>query len=123
MVKKGFTETGDNPDLLVRVVTILTSKKQVTATTNYYGYGGYYRPYYYGTGYAGGASTTYHESDYKDGSIIIDVLDGQTKQLVWQSTGNKEIDKPGGSNADAKIKDAVALIMEKFPLKGKNPKG
>ncbi len=116
LAKKGFVSTETNPDMWVRATTVLTSKRTVTATTNYYGYGGYYRPYYYGPGYAG-ASTTYHEGQYTDGSVIIDILDGTSKSLVWTGTGNKEIDKPQGS--DERIKGAVEQILESFPPKKK----
>src|ERR1700761_8470158 len=45
MVKKGFTETQDNPDLMVNAITQLKDQQTVTANSNYYGYGGAYRPY------------------------------------------------------------------------------
>jgi hypothetical protein len=113
MVAKGFTESTTNPDVLVNVVTIFKDKQQVTANTNYYGYGGYYRPYAYGGGMASG-TTTYSTYDYKDGSIMIDVVDAAKKQLVWQGVGNKEIDKPA-KDPEPVINDAVAKIMASFP--------
>ena len=122
VLKKGFTENKDNPDLLVNVTTILEDKKSVTATTDYYGYGGFYRPYGWGMGYAGfapPATTTFNVYEYKDGSLIIDLIDAAKKQLVWQGTGNKEIDKPS-SNPDAAISEAVTKIMEGFPPSAKN---
>lgn len=112
MIKKGFTENDNSPDVLVNVTTILKEKKQVSASTNYYGYGGYYRPYYWSPGYTG--STTYNVQEYKDGSLIIDVVDAATKKLVWQGTGNKQIDAPL-KNPDTEIPDAVKKIMAGFP--------
>ncbi len=51
MISKGFTESTTNPDLKVNAVTILKNKTQVTADSNFYGYGGMYRPYgYWGSG-------------------------------------------------------------------------
>jgi hypothetical protein len=121
LLKKGFTENKDNPDLMVNVSTILEDKKSVIAHTDYYGYGGVYRPYGWGVGYAGFAppsTTTFNVYEYKDGSLIIDLIDAAKKQLVWQGTGNKEIDKPS-SDPDTAINEAVTKIMAGFPPNAK----
>ncbi|WP_348811673.1 DUF4136 domain-containing protein [Flavobacterium maritimum] len=112
MKNKGFTETSSNPDVMVNVTTVLVNKQSVTADTNTYGYGGYYRPYRWGGSYSG--TTTYNVYNYKDGSLIIDIIDAEKNQLVWQGTGNKEIDKPS-SNPDQTISEAVAKIMSSYP--------
>ena len=113
MAAKGFTESTTNPDVLVNVVAIFKDKQQVTANTNYYGYGGYYRPYAWGGGMASG-TTTYSTYDYKDGTLMVDVIDAAKKQLVWQGVGNKEIDKPS-KDPDAAINNAITKIMAGFP--------
>jgi len=113
LTKKGLKETSSSPDLWVNAVAILKDRVDVTANTNYYGYGGYYRPYaYYGAGMGG--TTTYNTRHYKDGSLIIDLVDANTKKLVWQGIGNKEIDKPA-KNPDETIPKAIASIMESYP--------
>ncbi|PZF73628.1 DUF4136 domain-containing protein [Taibaiella soli] len=113
MVKKGLQEASSNPDVLVNVVTIIKNEQQVTANTNYYGYGGYYRPYGWGGGMASGY-TTYNVTDYKDGSLIVEVVDANTKSLVWEGIGNQEIDKPM-ENPDQQIQGIVAKIMAGYP--------
>lgn len=113
MVKRGFTETNSSPDLLVNSVAIFKDKQAVTANTNYYGYGGYYRPYYGGMGMAS-STTSYNVENYKDGSLIIDVVDAKSNKLVWQGTGNKEIDKPA-KDPDTAIPKAISSIMNSFP--------
>ncbi|UOK41509.1 MULTISPECIES: DUF4136 domain-containing protein [Flavobacterium] len=117
MIKKGLTVSADNPDVLVNITTILTDKKSVTANTDYYNYGGYYRPYHWGGGYVG-STTTYNVYEYKEGSLIIDVVDASNKQLIWQGIGNKEIDSPS-KNPDKNITEAVAKILENYPPKPK----
>jgi hypothetical protein len=119
MTKKGFQEV-ENPDLKVNAVIILQDKKSVTANTDYYGYGGYYRPYAWGGGMSS-SSTTYNVTNYKDGSLIIDIVDAKTDKLVWEGIGNKEIDKPA-SDPDKAINDAVAQIMAGFPPGAQNKK-
>ncbi|KAF2339424.1 DUF4136 domain-containing protein [Flavobacterium tistrianum] len=115
MLAKGFTESS-NPDLKVNAVSILKNKTQVTADTNFYGYGGMYRPYGYWGGGAmmGGGSTTFNTYDYVDGSLVIDIVSTKTDKLVWQGIGNAEIDsKP--DNPEQFINDAIKKILAGFP--------
>ncbi|WP_286972125.1 DUF4136 domain-containing protein [Flavobacterium sp. UBA4854] len=115
MLAKGFTESS-NPDLKVNAVSILKNKTQVTADTNFYGYGGMYRPYGYWGGGAmmGGGSTTFNTYDYVDGSLVIDIVSTKTDKLVWQGIGNAEIDsKP--DNPEQFINDAIKKILADFP--------
>jgi hypothetical protein len=115
MAAKGYKEDINNPDLMINPVTIVKDKTTVTASSNYYGYGGMYRPYgYWGGGMGGSGTTTYNSYDYKDGSLIIDVVDAKTQKLVWQGTGNAEIDKTP-KNPDEFIASAVKKIMAGFP--------
>lgn len=115
MLAKGFTESS-NPDLKVNAVSILKNKTQVTADSNFYGYGGMYRPYGYWGGGAmmGGGTTTFNSYDYVDGSLIIDIVSAKTDKLVWQGIGNAEIDsKP--DNPEQFINDAIKKILAGFP--------
>lgn len=113
MVSKGYTEVGaDAADLLVNAMTVSKTKTAVSANTDYYGYGGIYRPY----GYWGGGSTTFSTYNYTDGSLIIDVVNNKTQKLLWQGVGNSEIDsKP--KNPDQFIQHAVKKILNDFPPK------
>src|ERR1700742_2945092 len=60
MIKKGFQETGSDPDVLVNTVAILKDRVAVSSSTDFYGYGGYYRPYYWGGSMAGVSTTSYN---------------------------------------------------------------
>jgi hypothetical protein len=116
MTAKGFTETSNNPDLKVNAVSILKNKTQVTADSNFYGYGGMYRPYGYWGGGAmmGGGSTTFNTYDYVDGSLVIDIVSTKSQKLVWQGVGNAQIDsKP--DNPEEFIAGAIKKILEGFP--------
>jgi len=113
LIKKGLTES-NSPDALVHISVILKDKQSITSNTNYYGYGGYYRPYMWGGGMGATGYTTYNVQDYKDGSLIIDIVDAKTKNLLWEGIGNKEIDKPL-KDPETEIPAIVAQILENFP--------
>lgn len=115
MISKGFTES-DNPDLKVNAVSILKDKQSVTANSDFYGYGGMYRPYGYWGGGAGMVSgtTTYNTYNYVDGSLAIDIVSTKTQKLIWQGVGNAEIDnKP--DNPEEFIAASVKKILAGFP--------
>ena len=113
MTKKGFTEVSANPDLKINAMTFLKDKQAVTANTNYYSYDGGYRSYgYWGAGVGG--STSYDTYNYKDGSLIIDIVDSKTNKMIWTGTGNAEIDK-APKNPDEFISGAVKKILAAFP--------
>ncbi len=115
MQAKGFTEAED-ADLLVNIVTILKTEKELVA--NSYGYGGGYRPYAWGGGYS---STTVNVQEYKNGSLIVEVANAKTKNLLWEGIGNQEIDSPS-SDPDKTIPAAVQKIMASFPPGMAQPK-
>lgn len=114
LVKKGFTESSTNPDLKVNVSAILKDQKSVSSTTDYYGYGGVYRPWAWGGGLGATGYTTYNVQNYKDGSLIIDIADAKSNNLIWEGIGNEEIDKPL-KDPDTQIPAAIASIMKGFP--------
>lgn len=115
MIAKGFTESS-TPDLKVNAVTILKNRQSVTANSDFYGYGGMYRPYGYwgGGGMMGGATTTFNTYDYVDGSLVIDIVSTKTQKLVWQGIGNAQIDsKP--DNPEEFIASSIKKILAGFP--------
>lgn len=118
MAKKGFIENVTDPDLKVNAVTIMINKSELSSSSNYYGYGGVYRPY--GWGMSSG-HTTYNVRDFIDGSLIVEVIDARENRLLWEGGGNKEIDSPS-KDPDKTIPQAVADIMKSFPPGATNSK-
>ena len=118
MTKKGFKETDTRPDLMVNAVTVIKDKRSLVANSSYYNYGGFYRPYTY---WAPASSyTTLSTYQYKDGSLVIDVVDAKTKKMIWEGSASAQFEKKP-ENPDAAISSTVAKIMERFPgVIGKN---
>jgi len=110
MTKKGFTEVTGSPDLMVDVNAIIDNKATVS-NTSYYEYGSVYRPYTWGPGVS---YTDYDARNYKDGSVIIDVLDAGTSKQLWQGIGIKEMDAPS-KHPEKEISKVVGSVMAAFP--------
>jgi len=106
-----FVQTGGDIEVSLFLVT-----EQKTATTAYTDYYRPYRGYYYGSawGWGGGyATTTYHQYDYTEGTLVCDVFDASEKKLIWQSVGSGTIEKNPSSQS---IIRSVQKIMSLYPV-------
>ena len=101
------------------MVNIFTkAQKKVDVYNNYYGfgygygYGGYYGwyPWYYGPNFGPQIST------YTEGTLFIDLIDAEKKELIWQGIGSGGLDTSGNvSKKEEKIKEFVNEIMAQYP--------
>jgi Domain of unknown function (DUF4136) len=118
LAAKGLTKSA-TPD--VAVVYHVAFDKQKDISTFSSGYGGGYGPYGYGYGggWAGGTTTT-SVRDILVGTLVIDIADVKSKQVVWRGMGVKEVDtqaKP--EKRDKSINSAVTKIFKNYPPKKK----
>ena len=104
LLQKGLTINEQNPDLLVGYATVTGRGTKI----NYYYtpmYGGYYggfgygwyRPFgygYYGYGFPNYGGAYARRVPYKEGTIIIDLIDPKTNTLVWRGYGVGELHNP-----------------------------
>ncbi|HEX7846653.1 MAG TPA: DUF4136 domain-containing protein, partial [Chitinophagaceae bacterium] len=113
-----YTEDNSSPDIMVNAVSIVKNKQYLSVSGNTYGYGGVYRPYgYWGVGAGRSYSSgTVQQVDYKDGSLVIDVVDAKTKRLVWEGKVSAELTKQP-KNPDQAIQQAVVKVLADFPMK------
>jgi hypothetical protein len=114
MSKRGYVESNNNPDLKVNAITVLKNRRGISASTSYYGYGGFYRPY--GAWRAPVAGyTSVSTYDYKDGSLVIDVIDAKLNKMIWTGSAVAEIyNQP--KNPEEAISSTVAKIMSGYPV-------
>ena len=114
MSKRGYVESKNNPDLKVNAVTVLKNRRGISANTSYYGYGGFYRPYgAWGVPTAGYTSVSTYE--YKDGSLVIDVIDAKVNKMIWTGSAVAELyNQP--KNPEEAISKTVAKIMAGYPI-------
>ena len=116
--RRGLTPVAENGDMQITLFIVVDHKTTVTAYTNYYGgrYGMYHR-YYGGWGY-GWASTTYNENDYMEGTLVMDVFDGSTRDQIWQGIVTSTINE-NPEKREQTIPAKIASLMRKFPVQPK----
>lgn len=96
------------PDFLVGWHGAIDKKLQYNTVNTYYGYG---------WGYWGGvgASRTY-ATEYHEGSLIIDIVDARTNELVWRGVAQSEVYPQSDPDyRNRQIESAVNKILSQFP--------
>lgn len=114
---RGLTLVEEGGDAVVTLFISVDQKTSTTAYTNYnngMGYGGRWG-YGYGYGYGGTATTTYSETDYNEGTLVLDLYDVESKDLIWQGVITAVVkSKPKKREKD--INKKVAKLMRTFPV-------
>ncbi len=117
LTKKGFKETNSNPDMVVNIKTVMKKRQTRTTKTSYSNTGESLQTMIYWSQYGSAAGeTTVEESNLKDGSLVVDVLDAETKRRVWQGTVNTEISK-APKDPRKVISATINKMMAGFPAK------
>lgn len=127
LAEKGFTQNSSKPGLVIATHYGKESKVDITnwgysyAPNSYYAGYGYRHPGRYG--YAGGYATTGGVSvyEYEQGTLILDFVDANSKQLIWRATA-KGIISPASTpeKQTKKVNNAVKKILESFPPEKQN---
>jgi len=89
LTSSGLTEVESNPDVLVTYYGSTETEVQLQSDSYGYGWGGYGSPgwgyYGYGRGYVGGPiSTTTRVVEYERGTLIVDIVDASSSELIWR---------------------------------------
>ncbi len=100
-------------DIVIKVQGGTKSTQEVRNDRN----SGFYDPYYrYGYPYGGNFDNQYQDISKKETTIIVDMLDAETDQLVWQGVGVGVLGKRK-EDVVLKIREAIMLIFETFPYR------
>ena len=110
LAAKGWTQVASGGD--VAVVAVKTSKTQRTLQTFYDGFGGGWGWRRFGGGGFGDATTT--EQDYKVGTLVIDLYDAKTKQLIWRGSAQDTVSDKATQN-EKNLDKGVAKMFKVFP--------
>lgn len=124
MQKEGYTMDRNNPDLLVLLTTTTDMEKTVTKEPIYATYPSYYggaygvSPYYqnnYYYNYAGYNNIVGYNRDvdrYKEGTLLLYLIDGNSKEVVWKGIASDLIFQQNESQAISKFVDDM---FDKLP--------
>jgi hypothetical protein len=110
LAAKGWTQVASGGE--VAVVAIKASKTQRTLQTFYDGFGGGWGWRRFGGGGFGDSTTT--EQDYKVGTLVIDLYDTNTKQLIWRGSAQDTLSDKATKNEE-KLDKGVAKMFKAFP--------
>jgi hypothetical protein len=110
LAAKGWTQVDSGGDVSILAMEI-TSNQQ-TLNTFYDGFGGGWGWRRFGGGGFGEATTT--TDTYKVGTVVVDLFDSKTKQLIWRGSSSDTL----SNNSDKNIKNldkGVQKMFKKFP--------
>jgi Domain of unknown function (DUF4136) len=86
LTNSGLTEVESNPDVLVTYYASSETQLRLQSDSYGYGWGGYGRGGwgYYGYGVGGPISTTTRVVEYERGTLVVDIVDARSSELVWR---------------------------------------
>src|ERR1700739_963534 len=110
LAAKDWTQVDSGGD--VSIVAMEIARNQQTLNTFYDGFGGGWGWRRFGGGGFGEATTT--TETYKVGTVVVDLFDTKTKQLIWRGAASDTL----SNNSDKNIKNlnkGVEKLFKKFP--------
>jgi hypothetical protein len=110
LMAKGWTQVESGGD--VSIVAMEITRDQQTLNTFYNGFGGGWGWRRFGGGGLGEATTT--TETYKVGTVVVDLFDSKTKQLIWRGATSDTL----SNNSDKNIKNldkGVEKMFKNFP--------
>ncbi|CAL2105149.1 DUF4136 domain-containing protein [Tenacibaculum sp. 190524A02b] len=103
LIAKGMKKSS-SPDILVSLFT--KSRERININDN--NFGGFWYPWYYGP-------NPVTVSQYTEGTLFIDLLEADKKELVWQGIGTGALRMTNVERKEARIKEFVNKIMAQYP--------
>jgi hypothetical protein len=110
LMAKGWIQVESGGD--VSIVAMEITRNQQTLNTFYNGFGGGWGWRRFGGGGLGEATTT--TETYKVGTVVVDLFDTKTKQLIWRGATSDTL----SNNSDKNIKNldkGVEKMFKNFP--------
>jgi hypothetical protein len=110
LAAKGWTQVDSGGDVSILAVEI--TRDQQTLNTFYNGFGGGWGWRRFGGGGLGEATTT--TETYKVGTVVVDLFDTKSKELLWRGTSTDTVSN--NSNKNIKNLDkGVEKMFKNFP--------
>jgi hypothetical protein len=116
LAAKGLKQVDSGADLFVTYHGSVSEQLNYQTTGYGYGMGGWYGPGYGGVGVS---NTTVQQIPI--GTLVIDLVDVKTNQMVWRSTASDDLrqsDNP--QQAQSRIDNAVKAMFSRWPETNKS---
>lgn len=115
MEQRGYVRAED-PQLVINFKGKLEEKVDVESTpAPYYGPGWGYRGWY-GAPYGGWGTSEVTTRRYNVGTLVMDVVDREKRQVVFQGSVSGVVTKEMQRNREASINQAVETIFSQYPF-------
>jgi len=102
-------QKSENPSILVSIFT--KEQERVDVYNNNFGWGWGWNPWWYGGGFWGNTV-----SRSTEGSLYIDLIDANSKELVWQGVGSARLITSGDiDKKEERIREIVREILAQYP--------
>jgi hypothetical protein len=108
LAAKGWTLVNSAGD--VCIVAMQITQNQQTLNTFYDGFGGGWR--WRGFGGLGEATTT--TDTYQVGTLVVDLFDAKTKELIWRGNSSDTLSNNSNKNIE-NLDKGVEKMFNKFP--------
>lgn len=110
LAEKGWTQVDSGGDVSICAMEI--THEQQTLNTFYDGFGGGWGWRRFGGGGFGDATTT--TETYKVGTLVVDLFDTKTKQLIWRGTSSDTLSNNSNKNIQ-NLDKGVEKLFKQFP--------
>lgn len=112
LAAKGFRTNASNPDFLIALHGGTEEKVSIRSTNYGYNYGHWYGGSHGATYYTGGVEVY----EYKEGTLILDIIDAKNKEVIFQSTTITTLsDNMSMEKRQKKIKQVIEKAIKAFP--------
>ena len=106
LTSKGWQPVTSDPNIVVYPHVVLSEQTQLN-TMNMGGYG------YRGWGGMGGGMTTTTVQKIPIGTLVVDLVDPATKEMVWRGTASDQVS--GKGEDQGKVDEAMQKLFKNFP--------
>ena len=110
LAAKGWTQVDSGGD--VSICAVEMTRDQQTLNTFYDGFGGGWGWRRFGGGGLGDATTT--TETYQVGTLVVDLFDTKTKQLIWRGTSSDTLSNNSSKNIQ-NLDKGVEKLFKQFP--------
>jgi hypothetical protein len=112
----GLTRVESDPDIYITYHTSTDSNVRLRSNSYGYGFSGYGRGGwgYYGYGMTGPISTTTDVIEYVEGTLVVDIWDADSRELVWRGSVTRTL-----SDDISKVEKDIVKAIEAMAKQGR----